>query len=99
MTMNTGKWIVAVFSAAGPAFIQACPYVEAEHMQAPKTRAQVMEELKAAREDPRYVVGGREFVPPDEHFVSTKSRSQVIEELKQSRKDGSYQRMHWEFQD
>jgi hypothetical protein len=94
MNMNVRKLFatLAILSGTGSAFAQQSnyPFVEFSGFQSTKTRAEVMEELKASQASGEYVVGSREYDAPDLHFKSTKSRDEVLAELRQAQADGTY---------
>jgi Domain of unknown function (DUF4148) len=99
--MNARKLVaVAALSAAAlPAFAdQLYPYVDIDHFQGAKPRAEVTQELKAGQANGTYVVGDHEYVEPAANFASSKSRAQAMAELKQSKADGSYALMHEEYE-
>lgn len=91
---------VAILSATGSAFAQQSnyPFVDFSGFQSTKTRAEVMEELKASKESGDYVVGRSEYVAPDLHFKSTKSRAEVMAELQQARAAGTYAQQDFDTQ-
>ncbi|KRB67911.1 DUF4148 domain-containing protein [Noviherbaspirillum sp. Root189] len=91
---------VAILSATGSALAQQSnyPFVEFSGFQSSKTRAEVMEELKASKASGDYVVGSSEYVAPDLHFKSTKSRAEVLAELEQAKADGTYARQDFDTQ-
>ena len=91
---------LAILSGTGSALAQQSnyPFVEFSGFQSTKTRAEVMEELKASKESGDYIVGSREYVAPDLHFKSTKSRAEVVAELEQAKADGTYAQQDFDTQ-
>lgn len=89
---------IAVLSGTGSALAQQSnyPFVEFSGFQSTKTRAEVMEDLRASKASGDYVAGGREYDAPDLHFKSTKSRDEVIAELEQARAAGTYARQDFD---
>ncbi|MFC7515840.1 DUF4148 domain-containing protein [Herbaspirillum sp. GCM10030257] len=91
---------VAILSASASALAQQSnyPFVEFSSFQSSKTRAEVMEELKASKASGNDVVGGSEYVAPDLHFKSTKSRDEVIAELQEAKAAGTYAQQDFDTQ-
>lgn len=86
--MNTKKLvaIMALIAAAGSAMADVAYPPEAAFTST-KTRAEVIAELKQARENGLMARSDRDY-PAAAAFASTKTRAEVIAELKQARKDG-----------
>lgn len=99
--MNAKKLIaaVAVFAAANSAL--AAEWVEFTNVTSTKTRAEVMAEMKQARDDGSYAAARQEYVEPAAAVATApagKTRAQVQAELAQSVADGSYAALHQEYQ-
>lgn len=103
--MNAKQLIAAaaLISATGAVFAQSTEFVRPdENFVSTKTRAEVMAELKQARIDGLYAVGGEEYpnqvlaasktvrsqVAAAPAPVSGKTRAEVIAELQQARAEG-----------